>query len=144
MNKDLPPVDVLNEQAYLVARGVRLLAVAGVVEDTIENLVDVRQMLYEASVESAGSQERVPIPFLIKTPGTNLINFGYASHEWVIDVYEWLLDDTVPDQMVSRVMGMLLGYSGEAVAQYECMQAGQRVPVRQWGNGGPAKSVPID
>lgn len=144
MGKDLPPVDVLNEQAYLVARGVRLLAVAGVVEDTIENLVDVRQMLYEASVESAGSQERVPIPFLIKTPGTNLVNLGYASHESVVDVYEWLLGGTLPGQMVIRVMGLLLGYSGEAIAQFECMQAGQRVPMRKEKNGSPANSAPMD
>lgn len=130
MNKELPSVEVVSEQAYLVARGVRLLAVAGVVKDVVENVVDMRQMLYEAAVESAGSQERVPIPFLVKDPDTNLINLGYASHEWVIDVYEWLLGGTVPPQMVSRVMGLLLGYSGDAVAQYECMQAGQRFPVR--------------
>ena len=133
MDKNIPSAEVVGEQAYLVARGVRLLAIAGVIEDTIERLVDVRQMLYESAVESAGSQERVPIPFLIKNPGTNLIDFGYASHEWVIDVYEWLLGGTVPDQMVSRVMGVLLGYSGDAVAQYEYMQAGQRVPVCQKG-----------
>ena len=129
----LPSVEVMSEQAYLVARGVRLLAIVGTVENMFETVVDVRQMLYEAAVESAGSQAGVPIPFLVKDTGTNLVSVGFASHGWVVDVYEWLLDGTVPDQMVSRVMGLLLGYSGDAVAQYEYMQAGQRVPIRLRG-----------
>jgi hypothetical protein len=128
---DLPSVEVMGEQAYLVARGVRLLAIVGVVEDVFDTVVDVRQMLFEAAVESAGSQAYVPIPFLVKNPDTKLIDVGFASHGWVVDVYEWLLAGTVPDQMVSRVMGLLLGYSGDAVAQYEHWQAGQRVPTRQ-------------
>lgn len=127
MSKDLPSVGGMNEQAYLVARGVRLLAIVGAVEDDSELVTAARQMLYEAAVESAGSQARVPIPFLMKCSDTNLVDIGFASHEWVVDVYEWILSGCVPDQMVSRVMGMLLGYSGDAIMQYERMQAGQRV-----------------
>ena len=123
----LPSVEVVSEQAYLVARGVRLLAIVGAVKDDPELVATVSQMLYEAAVESAGSQARVPIPFLTKCSGTNLVDLGFASHEWVVDVYEWILSGYVPDQMVGRVMGMLLGYSGDAIMQYERMQAGQRV-----------------
>ena len=129
----LPSVEVMSEQAYLVARGVRLLAIVGTVENVLGDVVDVRQMLYEAAVESAGSQASVPIPFLVKDAGTNLVSVGYASHGWVVDVYEWLMSNTVPDQMASRVMGLLLGYSGDAVMQYERVQAGQRVPIGQKG-----------
>lgn len=131
MGKDLPSVEVMSEQAYLVARGVRLLAIVGTVENVLETMVDVRQKLYEAAVESAGSQARVPIPFLVEVSGIGRVEVGFASHDWVVDVYEWLLGGDVPDQMVGRVIGMLLGYSGDAVAQYERMQAGQRVPIGQ-------------
>ena len=127
VDENLPSAEVMAEQAYLIGRGVRLLAIVGPVEDATDTLVDVRQMLYDAAVESAGSQERTPIPFLIKDPRTNWIRAGFAAHAWVIDVYEWLLTDSVPDQMTSRVLGLLLGYSGDAVAQFEYMQAGQRV-----------------
>ena len=105
----------------------RLLAIVGTVENVLETMIDVRQMLYEAAVESAGSQASVPIPLLVEVSGTGRVEVGFASHDWVVDVYEWLLGGDIPDQMVGRVTGVLLGYSGDAVAQYERMQAGQRV-----------------
>ncbi|MCY4115482.1 MAG: hypothetical protein OXF55_01170 [Caldilineaceae bacterium] len=103
------------------------MAIVGTVENELETKVVVRQMLYEAAVESAGSQASVPIPFLVEVSGIGQVKVGFASHEWVVDVFEWLLGGEVPDQMVSRLMGLLLGYGGDATAQYERMQAGQRV-----------------
>ena len=44
MSKDLPSVEVMSEQAYLVARGVRLLAIVGTVENVLETMIDVRQI----------------------------------------------------------------------------------------------------
>lgn len=141
VDTNLPSAEVMKEQAYLVGRGVRLLAIVDSVENVIETIVDVRQMLNEVAVESAGSQERVPIPFLIKDPHTNWVRIGFAAYVWVIDIYEWLLDGTVPEKMACRVEGLLLGYSGAAIAQYEYMQAGQRVSTRQEGSSNPANHV---
>jgi len=109
MNKDLPSVEVMSGQAYLVTRGLRLLAIVGTVKNVPEVAADLRQILYEIAVESAASQASVLIPFLAQSPNINRVEIGHASHGWVVGVYERLLRSTVPEQMVSSVMGLLLG-----------------------------------
>lgn len=128
----LPSVEVMKEHAYLVGRGVRLLAIVGSIEDDPYTISEALIMLNETSAESAGSQERVPIPFLVKNPPPlNQITIGFASHAWVVDIYEWLSDKNVPLEMTGRVLGLLLGYSGDAIEQFENRTAGQRVPIGQ-------------
>jgi hypothetical protein len=96
--------DLLREQAYLVARGVRLLALVGSCEP------------YEASgmphqlLTHAGGEPVIPFA----TPSGTA---GYASHAWVVDLIQWA--DTAPRIHRDRILGLLLGYSPDAIRQFE-------------------------
>lgn len=128
--ENLPSIEIMKEQAYLVGRGVRLLAIVGTIEDEPYTISEALIMLNEASVAASGSQERVPIPFLVKNPAPlNRITIGFASHAWVVDVYEWLSEKDVSLKMTGRILGLLLGYSGDAIENFENRTAGQRVPI---------------
>lgn len=122
----LPSDDVIIEHAYLVSRRVRLLAVCGTIDDSERNKVAMRDKLNAAAVESAGSQDIVPIPFLANHPDFPQVTVGFASHSWVIDTHEWIQQNTLPSEMACRIIGLLHGYSGEAIAQFERNQAGWR------------------
>lgn len=122
----LPSNDVIREHAYLVSRGVRLLAVCGTIDDSERNKAAMRDKLKDAAVESAGSQDIVPIPFLVDHPDSPRVTVGFASHTWVIDAYEWIQRGSVPSEMVCRIIGLLHGYSGEAISQFERNQTGWR------------------
>ena len=125
--QDLPSDELMREQAYLVSRGVRSLAILGTIENSSENSAVAYERMADIATESAGSQAIVPIPFLVEKPGPNRISFGFASYTWVVNVYQWLSHDPVPPTMVSRILGLLLGYSAEAIAEYERFQTGRRV-----------------
>lgn len=86
----LPSDDAISEHAYLVSRGVRLLAVVGSVENNEESIAEVRDKLHEAATESAGTQAIVPIPFLIENARVPRVTAGFAAHTWIVDLYEWL------------------------------------------------------
>jgi hypothetical protein len=96
--------DLLREQAFLVARGVRPLALVGTVEP--------------CQVASA------PNTLLRRADGEGVIPFaipsglaGYASHAWVVDLIQWA--DTAPRIHRDRILGLLLGYSPDAIRQFE-------------------------
>ena len=42
---------------------------------------------------------------------------GYASHKWVVDLLVWAQD--APWVQRDRILGLLLGYSGEAIRDFE-------------------------
>ncbi len=108
MNRDdVPSDDVLCEHAYLVARGVRPLSLAGHLE--IER----------------HAQPNV-VPFVVDH-GDRIASFGYASTRWVVDLYEWAVrDPAVPEEHEHRIVGLLLGYGAPAVARYEDEGSGRR------------------
>jgi hypothetical protein len=108
----LPPADVTREHAYLVARGVRPIALLGqsLVEDA-----DVPMVTAHVEVHSVGGA----IPFVLDS-GVGVIHFGYAAAPWVLDLYRWILSaDGIPQIQRDRIMGLLCGYSVEAIREFE-------------------------
>jgi hypothetical protein len=106
--------DLLREQSYLVARGVRSLALAGHCEN--ESLTMLRIATRLEALAEAGA-----IPFVIDR-GDGWADFGFAASGWVLDLYAWLSKDTqdaVPEPQRSRILGLLLGYSVEAIRLFE-------------------------
>jgi hypothetical protein len=110
------PVDaeVLAEHAYLVARGVRCLAIVGRVEagDSLDLLRLATQ------VEGAGQSGAVP--FVIDN-GDGTADCGYATAAWALDLYRWAKCGAagVPPHQADRIIGLLCAYSAEAIRRFE-------------------------
>jgi hypothetical protein len=116
----VPNRDVLTEHAYLVARGVRPLAIAGHFPTGPTSMLRIATL-----VEAAAPQEDVS-PFVIDH-GDGSGSFGYAVNRWTLDFYEWSVTDRgVPEQQRHRIVGMLLGYSPVAISRYEELSNGRR------------------
>jgi hypothetical protein len=111
---------LIAEQAYLVARGVRALALAGQCDS--EPLVMLRVATRLEAQSSPGA-----IPFVVDR-GDGRADFGFAAAGWVLDLYSWLSKDTqdaVPEPQRSRILGLLLGYSTEAIRLFEDGRSGR-------------------
>jgi hypothetical protein len=108
----LPSDDLLSEHAYLVARGVRPLALVGLCP--AEPLVMTR-----IATRVEGVAEQGAIPFVVdQRDGT--ASYGYAAARWVLDLYEWAIaGEQIPQEQRERILGLLLGYSVAAVSEYE-------------------------
>jgi hypothetical protein len=104
------------EQARLVARGVRALAIVGVCPAEPSEMIGVAGDL-ETQAEAGA------IPFLAERNDGG-VDYGYAASAWVIDLLQWLESDAVPEKYRERIRGLLQGYSVEAIRQLE----EQRVP----------------
>ena len=105
----------LEEQAYLVSRGVRPMALVGrfqaVDEDTI--------LCMATRMEVVGSRFGV-IPFVLaEHDGT--ASCGFTSHQWIVDTHRWLM--TIQPPYSHRIMGLLLGYSAAAIENFEQRQS---------------------
>ncbi|MGA2037220.1 MAG: hypothetical protein ABSH04_06520 [Acidimicrobiales bacterium] len=103
--------DLLREQAYLVERGVRAIALAGIC--SVTDKADVANALAIAGAYSPGA-----VPFiLLKEDG--LADYGYGASRWAIDLYAWALGPEVPSAQSERIFGLLFGYSAEAIERFE-------------------------
>jgi hypothetical protein len=112
--------DYLSEHAYLVERGVRPMSIVGHVEGGVEFLLRVASRLEIISVHN-----RV-IPFVVKR-SDGFADCGFASEQWVVDLYEWLVQSTdVPDVQEHRIRGLLLGYSADAIRDHDARGCGRR------------------
>lgn len=116
----VPNRDVLAEHAYLVAREVRPIAIAGHFHTTSASLLRIATL-----IESAAQGEAV-LPFVINH-GDDSGSFGYAANRWTLDFYEWAVTDrSIPEQQMHRIVGLLLGYSPVAISRYEESGSGRR------------------
>ena len=112
--------DYLSEHAYLVERGVRPMSIVGHVEGGAEFLLRVASRLEIISVYN-----RV-IPFVIKR-ADGIADCGFASEQWVVDLYEWLVQSAdVPNIQEHRIRGLLLGYSADAIRDHDARGCGRR------------------
>jgi hypothetical protein len=109
----LPPRDVLDNEAYLVSRGVRPLALAGHCPAEPLVMLRVKQGLRKVR------QAQLVIPFVFAEGDRGMAAFGYASHRWCIDLLEWVLSGTVPPPRKHEMLGLLLGYSPAAIARHQ-------------------------
>lgn len=98
------------EQAYLVSRGVRALALVGACPATDESIAAASGLLLTAGQHFDGVQ-----PFVIRrSDGT--IDYGYAAEAWVVDLFRWARE--APAEHEAAILGLLLGYSPPAIARH--------------------------
>jgi hypothetical protein len=120
MNGDafVPSEDLLAEQAYLVARGVRPLSLVG--HCPADELTLLRVATRIEAVTCPGA-----VPFVIDhQDGT--ASFGYAAAAWALDLYAWANAATVPQEQRHRINGLLLGYAVSAISSHEEENSGRR------------------
>jgi len=116
----VPNRDVLAEHAYLVARGVRPVAIAGHFPTSQTSMLRITTLIESAAPGEDG------VPFVIDH-GDGSGSFGFAANRWALDFYEWAVTDgSIPEQQRHRIVGMLLGYSPAAISRYEETGSGRR------------------
>jgi hypothetical protein len=126
----LPPGEVLAEQAYLVARGVRRLSLAG------HCAADDADALLRVATEVERHAEHDAIPFVIDHRD-GVASYGYSEASWVVDLYEWAVTDpAVPEEQRHRIAGLLLGYSAPAVSHHDSLGSGRRFAAAKRPHGG--------
>ena len=106
------------EHAYLVGRGVRLIADLG----TCRSEPDV--VLQAAThVEDCADSDVIPFVF---DRGDGRAVLGYAAHAWALDLYRWVItDSTLPPTQVARIIGLLHGYTPQAIRRHEERRGGR-------------------
>jgi hypothetical protein len=113
--------DLLREHAYLVARGVRPLAIAG------ECSADALTMLRTATrIEAFAVPGAIPYVCDCKD---GVAEYGYAAQQWAIDLFEWIMTaqrSVVPTEHRHHVLGLLLGYTPSAVQHFQANLSGRR------------------
>lgn len=120
----LPTEEVLREQAYLVARGVRRLSLAGHC-----HTISSPDLLLRVATQIERHGESNAIPFVVDH-GDGTASYGYAESRWALDLYEWsVTDPSVPEEQRHRIIGLLLGYGTPAVSRYEEDGSGRRFAV---------------
>lgn len=124
----LPTDEHLEEHAYLVARGVRPMALAGTCE------ADPVTMLRAQTRLGTAGQRHDALPFVIDH-GDGRASCGYAACEWVIDLYQWAWAGDLPKERRHQITGLLLGYSAEAIARHG-EQTGRRFQMPDVGDNG--------
>lgn len=125
--------DDYSEAAYLVARGVRLVAQVGTCA------ADEPELLRAATVVERWS-EAGAIAFVIKTR-TGHAAFGYAAQRWALELFEWVVTDDVPEHHRHRILGMLFGYAPDAIRRFEEQRSGRTFADRSVSeSGAPASS----
>lgn len=113
-----PSDDAMREHAYLVARGVRPLALAGHCEATPEEMLRVA-----TRVETLG--DGTSVPFVVDR-GDGWADYGYAAAGWVVDLFEWVVRGGCPPAQRHRIIGLLLGYAPAAVREHDELGGGRR------------------
>lgn len=118
MHTDLEtmPEELIFEASYLVARGVRTLAHLAT--------VDAAQGLRAATLlERHG--DPAAIAYVIERDDGRA-DCGFASHQWALDLAQWLEESEVPDEHRHRIMGLLYGYGPGAIARHAEQCSGRR------------------
>jgi hypothetical protein len=113
--------DLIREHAYLVARGVRSLAIIGECSADTVTMLRTATRIETLSVPGA-------IPFVCDCKN-GVAEYGFAAEPWTVDLFEWLMTadvNAVPAEHRHRVLGLLLGYSAPAIRDFESQAAGRR------------------
>lgn len=104
--------DYIREQAYLVARGVRPMAI--VADCPAEPMTMLRAETILERLAGNGV-----LTFVIDR-GDGHAHCGYAASGWAMDLLRWVaVDQAVPAVQRHRVVGLLLGYGPAQIGRFE-------------------------
>jgi hypothetical protein len=103
----VPSEDLIREGATLVARGVRALTLLGQCEAAEEAISVTARCIADLACPGA-------LPFVLDR-SDGLADYGYAGALWAIKLYRWLQQTEIPPEQCQRILGLLFGYSVEAI-----------------------------
>jgi hypothetical protein len=125
MSAELPHFDrsALREHAYLVERGVRPLAIIG----SVQAIPALMEAAYSEVLKAAVGTYAVPFTMNM---GDGTAEYGYAAAPWVLDLYKWTCDSAdMPQANKHRIIGLLLGYSVDAIGRFDDRFSGKRCAI---------------
>lgn len=111
--------ELLVEHAYLVARGVREIADIGTVASDPDSMLRATTIL-----ESAANGA---IAFVFPTQDGRAV-CGFAGHRWSLELFKWALTTELPPEHRASILGLLHGYAGVAVRDYDEQGCGRAPP----------------
>lgn len=104
--------ELIENEAYLVERGVRPLALLETCEADetmrLKILTRLKSVCYKMDV----------IPFVIDR-GDGATEYGIASSGWALNLYKWLLTTQIPQVQKDRICGLLFGYSIQSISRFD-------------------------
>ena len=106
--------DLINEQAGLIARGVRPLALLGTCGLDENEMANRFVLLNQKMVGPA-------LAFVLPRKDFPCAMTGYAAAKWVIDLLEWSYEHA-PLRQQHQIMGLLLGYSVSQIAEHDARE----------------------
>ena len=106
--------EAVREQAYLVSRGVRPLALLNTCE-----LDDAAMANRFVQLNQLAGQYQV-IPFVLPREDFPCAMTGFAAAPWVVDLLAWSYKQ--PPRQHHRILGLLLGYSANAIAEHDARE----------------------
>ena len=118
MSDDVSKVapELLAEHAYLVARGVREIADIGTVS------ADPDSMLRATTVLESAAQGA--IAFVFPSHDGRAV-CGFAGHRWSLELYRWAITAEMPPEHRASILGLLHGYAGAAVRDFDDQGCGR-------------------
>ena len=119
--------EISREEAYLISRGVRALALLKTTKTDRTSMLSALNELEEAASMVGATRGNNVLPFVVKHKSGHYATTGFASHPWVIDLFRWIDDSDVPHPHRSRIIGLLLGYSPDAIAAEDDFAIGQSI-----------------
>ena len=99
------------EHAYLIDRGTRPMTLLP--ERTYDES-SPEEVIKKLSVLSASYPGA--IPFVIHDSKSKITQSGFATHRWIIELFEWA--QSVPEPYQDWILGLLFGYSPAAIDNY--------------------------
>ena len=114
-----------HEQGYLVSRGVRPLALIGTCDaepfQMLETYSKLRYMRFGVA------QGHEPIPLVVERKNRGYADYGFAQRAWVAETFQWI-SENVPQPHLNRLLGLMLGYSADAIAAQDECESGRLFP----------------
>ena len=110
----LEEIELINEQAYLVSRGVRHLALLGSIDRDDKEIRKAFVRLNQMAIDPA-------IPFVLPRKDVDCAMVGFASSKWVIDLLEWSYN-YAPLRQRHCILGLLLGYSASTISEHDARE----------------------
>ena len=127
LDPEIGPIDgTIQEQANLISRGVRPLALLGHVRpDPITMLRAYNRLEHLAPRGGASAHEPIPIVMLRKDG--SCADAGFAARQWVAETFKWV-SDNAPQPHLNHLIGLMLGYSPDAIAALDEVESGALFP----------------
>ena len=119
--------DLIREPAYLVSHGVRPLALVGTIETDPLAMIRVWTKLRVPDEIGLIPAQLGAIPIVHLRKDGVCADVGFAARAWVAETFKYVMDN-VPQPHLDRLLGLMLGYSPDAIANNDECLAGEQFP----------------